>query len=109
MRKFHDWPWPADPNIGLVVGIDTAAMPDKPLFVVGMSQASREERRIRELEMDVRRLKDYWLCLEGLTFGQFLDGQSCVTCGMGIEHADGMDADRQEGIAMMYEEARANR
>jgi len=108
MREPHGWPWPADPNVGLVVAIDTAAMPDKPLFVVGVSQASREERRIRELEMDITRLKEYWLCIEGLTFGQFLDGQSCWVCGIGVDHADEMDADRKEAIEMQYAEAMAN-
>lgn len=102
MRDKHDWPWPADPNIGLVLGgIDAANMPEGALFIIGTSVKDREEQRIHELEMEVERLNDYWLCPEGLTFQQFRDGRACWVCSVGVDHG--------EGIAEMATEAEANR
>lgn len=41
-----------------------------------------------ERGQEITRLRDYWLCVDGLTFGQFVEGGMCVECGMGAAHLE---------------------
>ncbi len=56
MREFHDWPWPADPNIGLVLG--TVDISEGAFFIRGPSEKDRVDARVYELEMEIMEMKD---------------------------------------------------
>jgi hypothetical protein len=45
--------------------------------------ASRDERG-----REITKLRDYWLCADGLTFGQFMQGGVCGECDMGAAHLE---------------------
>lgn len=49
------------------------------------------QQRIAELEGENERLREYWLCADGLTVRNFMAGHRCPDCDMGAEHADAME------------------
>lgn len=54
----------------------------------------------RAQDREITRMRDYWLCIHGLTFSGFMDGYACGepleegTCDVGKEHASGVAADK---------------
>ncbi len=48
-------------------------------------------RRIAALEAELERVRQYSLCMEGLTVRAFIDGVQCLECGMGAEHAAALE------------------
>lgn len=68
-----------------------------------------DSRRVRDRE--ITRMRDYWLCIHGLTFRGFMDGYACKdtleegTCDVGKEHAEGMAADKLIEIKWLAKKA----
>lgn len=49
--------------------------------------------KMTELHKAHERVLDYWLCVDGMTVGDFMAGIICPDCGMGKEHAEAMKVD----------------
>lgn len=58
---------------------------------------------LRQQRNEITRMKEFLLCVDGLTFEQFRRGEECDVCNMGAEHREAASASDDGGSCLMFD------
>ncbi len=69
----------------MIDAVGRKALADLDIAVRWVADLVDEKKQLRQ-ELD--RIKDYWLCVDGFTMADLMEGRVCDECNMGHEHQE---------------------